>query len=502
MQFACDYTENTAAQFCGRSSGKASMSSTLSDSQPPGPVYAPPPVAVVWAARTVAFIGASLAGYLAWASIAAGGKVAGCSDQSGFDCAGALASRWSQWFGLPVALTAVFVYLALFAALLGIGPASTERTERAAWRWIVPLATLAAGAASWFSALQLFAIHSMCPYCMGVHGCGIALAAFAFWYLPLRASAGPPWHAEEPALLRPQTAGLLVVLGLCGVAALITGQALGTAPQRDVEVTETPMVEAFVPIDRAAGSTTSSAGTEMPVDDAAASVVPTASPLTAESSGTQPDESSASSRPAGSANDAGRHRRIALMGGKASVDAHELPILGSPDAESVLVELFDYTCPHCRELHRLMQQARERYQNRLAVVLLPNPMNTRCNQYVKVDQQKHKEACDYARLALAVWYAKPAAFETFHDRLMETSDVPAVEQARKAAESLITPAELERALANEAIDRQISANGLIYHLAGHGEIPKLMNERYIIAGHPKDAEAFFQLLEKRFGLPP
>ncbi len=185
------------------------------------PTYSPPaekraPVALLWAARVLALVAAALAGYLLWVSVHHGATLAGCTDDGGFGCDAVLSSRWSSWLGLPVGLPAVIVYLALFFALLGIGPLAAERTQHDAWRILIPLATLAAGAGSWFSAVQLFELHKMCPYCFAVHSCGIVLAAFVFWYLPLY-WGGHRSHRDDPVPMRPRTALALLALGLVGV---------------------------------------------------------------------------------------------------------------------------------------------------------------------------------------------------------------------------------------------------------------------------------------------
>ena len=204
-------------------------------------------MALLWLARLLASAAACIAGYLLWASVTSGAKLAGCGDDGGFGCDAVLSSRWSSWLGLPVGLPAVIVYLTLFAALWGIGPLANERTQRDAWRVLIPLATLAAGAASWFSALQLFELHKMCPYCVGVHSCGIALAAFVFWYAPLRWSFAPGFHRDDPVPMRPLTAVLLLVLGLGGVGVLIGGQALGNVPEAPMQITQTTAPDVKTP---------------------------------------------------------------------------------------------------------------------------------------------------------------------------------------------------------------------------------------------------------------
>ncbi len=481
------------------------------------------PAALLWGVRLIALVAVAIAGYLLWASVTSGAKLAGCADDGGFGCDAVLSSRWSSWLGLPVGLPAVIVYLILFAALWGVGPYANQRTARDAWRLLIPLATLAAGAASWFSALQLFELHKMCPYCVGVHSCGIALAAFVFWYAPLRWTTGSSSHRDDPVPMRPSTAAMLLALGLGGVGVLIGGQALGTAAEGRIEITETPRTGSQSPganidapdlIARAeppdpfrTEPRTTLSRPSLPNSTPPKSVDPTVTaPKTSTPKTTPPVVDNTQSRPKTDpppVNTSGRRLiSLTLPAGKTTIDAYQMPILGSPDANVIIVEMFDYTCHHCRHLHHLMEQARQRYGSQLAIVLLPNPMNSSCNRYVKVDQAPHREACHYARLALAVWNAKPKAFEQFHEWLMDPTDVPSVEDARDKAAELIGEELLSAALADKKISRQIEADGQIYHEAGHGAIPKLMTEKFVAAGQPQSAEQLYEVFETQLGLTP
>ena len=81
----------------------------------------------VWtgSARLLALAAAVICVYLAWAAIAAGGRVAGCGGDVGGDCAGVLLSRWARWFGVPVAVPAAVVYCVVFIALWVLARAMT-----------------------------------------------------------------------------------------------------------------------------------------------------------------------------------------------------------------------------------------------------------------------------------------------------------------------------------------------------------------------------------------
>ena len=67
------------------------------------------------------------------------------------------------------------------------------------------------------------------------------------------------------------------------------------------------------------------------------------------------------------------------------------------------VEMFDYTCPHCRATHKAIHGAMERFGDDLAIVALPVPLNRACNSAVTSNHSKHAEACKIAKIAVALW---------------------------------------------------------------------------------------------------
>ena len=386
-----------------------------------------------------------------------------------------LLSRWSSWIGLPVGLPAIIIYLGLFGLLFCIGPRLSPRTQRRAWATLLPLATLAAGSAAWFIGLQLFVLKSFCPYCMALHACGMALAIFVFWYAPIR------WRPTDGAVADPialtfRGGILLILVGLVGIGVLIGGQVAIAPPARKLEMIAIPASEP------------PKTGVQQSASTGCAGSTDAATRPTQVESATSPADDPWS-RP-------GPHRRIMLAGGKATVDAYEVPILGNPGAKNVVVELFDYTCPECRSLHHRMREARERYGERLAVALLPTPMNTSCNRYAKATKSPHELACEYARLALAVWNARPAAFAQYHDWLMDTPDPPSLAEARKRASELIGREALETALGSERIDRQVEDDVRIYHLTGQNAIPTLLVKDFVLVGSPSSTDKLCESLEK------
>ncbi len=469
--------------------------STSEESRPPlGGTAEPRRFVWTWIAGLLALVAAGICVYLAWAAVAADGRVAGCGDGAGGDCAGVLTSRWARWFGLPVSVPAALVYGLIFAALCVLARSHDDRRRHRVWLVLVPLATLVLVSASWFSALQLLVLGKLCWYCLAVHGCAIVLAMILLWNVPhdwrLPADRGP-----EPIGLPPVTTVILVIGGFLGVGVLIAGQLLSKAPQPQVEIITIPSSAEMPP--SGAEPVVSATGKPSGVEKIAATgELPTdlSSFFPAPESGLSPAEV--------------RPRRISLIGGKAIIDVRRTPLLGDPDAEIVLVELFDYTCPHCRQLHRYLSEARKRYGAQLAVAVLVTPMDPLCNRYVR-EPATEPGSCDLARLAVAIWQTKPAAFAAFHDWLMEPTATRTLEAARARAieilaEDVFDRAEdvLDRALADEAVSREIEADNRIYQLAGAGKIPKMLTERLVIAGEPASTEELCEMLEKRLGLQP
>src|SRR6267143_4129610 len=113
--------------------------------------------------RSLMVAAISVSGYLAWTSLS-GGSVAGCGPDSG--CDRVLHSRWGYWFGVPVSLLALLVYFSVLWMSLRLGGRRTPEDQRKTWPLLVCAGVLMIGAAIWFVALQLFVIHSVCPFCM------------------------------------------------------------------------------------------------------------------------------------------------------------------------------------------------------------------------------------------------------------------------------------------------------------------------------------------------
>ena len=77
------------------------------------------------------------------------------------------------------------------------------------------------------------------------------------------------------------------------------------------------------------------------------------------------------------------HERIVeFLNGSLKLDVYKHPLIGSPEAPHVMIEMVSYDCPHCREMHRTVERGLSRYGSQLAIIIMPIPLEMRCNRLV------------------------------------------------------------------------------------------------------------------------
>jgi protein-disulfide isomerase len=177
----------------------------------------------------------------------------------------------------------------------------------------------------------------------------------------------------------------------------------------------------------------------------------------------------------------------------------DFPLIGDREASRPIVEIFDYTCPQCRELHGMLQQAHAEFGNELAVVLVPVPLDPKCNRYATVKHEEHATACELTRIALAVWQAKPEAFEQFHHHMMQGKNPPSPAEAEAAAVKLLGEETFHKTLANPAVEERLQGNceiyGKIRQSTGESALPKLIYGHTASSGLPSGMDELRRLLD-------
>jgi protein-disulfide isomerase len=191
------------------------------------------------------------------------------------------------------------------------------------------------------------------------------------------------------------------------------------------------------------------------------------------------------------------------------IDPHAVPLVGSPDAQYVVTLLFDYKCPHCQQLHFMLDEAIRRYNGKLAFALCPTPLNSHCNPYVPRDVDEFADSCELAKVALAVWVAKREAFLVFNRWMfsMESGDhwQPRSLNAVKAkAIELVGQAKFDSALADPWIAQYLQTCIRIYgntSQGGNNAVPKLVYGSRWVIPQPNDADDLVSLLNDSLAVP-
>jgi len=447
---------------------------------------------IIGLARLLPFVGLAGSGYLSFVTVMEMGAM-GCNGGSSWgDCDRVLHSRWSSWMGVPVAPMGMLVYSSLAGLCWLIGNRSPWIP--AVWRTTLwGLVWLAAGAGIWFLGLQIFVIKGFCIYCVLTHASGVLLAAV--WPLlpapDLSKARGVPNATRSPGIRFGRQSAQRPSLKISLLAAsallclLIVGQCLGPGEEfRELEFVasaEDPIAPSLASgkdqTEREAGSTEGTEGTE-------------------ETEGTEP---------VATRSDATKPKRtLSLLNNKLRIDILEHPHLGEPDGSAVIVELADYTCHQCRDLHRALTKMHAKYGDQLTVVVLPCPLKKSCNKAVIHEEAVHKFACDLARLSIAVWLDAPTRFPEFHDWLMTGPDAPTADQALQRALQIVPVERLRERIAGRAVnDRIVNYTSLYGFLLKNDNklgLPLQFVGSAHAAGMPSDEQKMFQFWEKH--LPP
>ncbi len=388
----------------------------------------------------------ALSAYLSWHYLV-GGSVIGCGE--GNSCDQVLNSRWSTIGGvLPVSSLAAGVYMAMLVASFFIGPATAAPVRKLAWGAILILVGSAAGSAMWFTILQKWVIGAFCPYCMAAHITGLLLAILVIWRVPMQFDN----NSNDVVLMNPE-------------------------PVQDASLSVPRHVIGFL---HAIGLTL--VGMTLAGVMAACQVVITGPAI--------------------------------YIGGRSQdnlpvIDPHAVPLVGSSDAPYIVNMLFDYKCPHCQQMHFMLNEVIRRYDGKLAFALCPSPLDKKCNPYIYRDVDEYKDSCELAKIGLAVWLANRDAFPDFEDWMFtfESGDrwyPRSLDTARAKAVELVGQAKFDVARADPWIDRYMATCVQIYSRtiqSGTGGVPKLVfGSRWVIP-EPYNTDDFIMILQKSLALP-
>lgn len=381
--------------------------------------------------------------YLSWHYLV-GGPVIGCG--GGSPCDQVLGSRWSTIAGvLPVSGLAAGTFLAILVASLFIGPNTAAPVRRLAWDVMLTLVGAAAGSAVWFTIVQQWVIGAFCPYCMATHITALLLTALVTWRAPLQ-------FDDE------STDVALANLGPAGDSSPIAGRSiLGRLHQIGLALAGLCLAGILAVCQVAFTPPAVSRGGE-------------------------------------------------ALDNLLAVDSHTVPLLGSSDAPYIVTLLFDYECPHCQQLHFMLDEAIHRFDGKLAFALCPAPLNSQCNPYVPRDVDQFKNACELAKVGLAVWVAKREMFPAFQRWMFsfESGDrwqPRSLDAARAKAIELVGQAKFDAAQVDPWIGRHMQDSIRLYGDTGGNAVPKLVFRSRWVLPKPNDVDDLILILQDSLAVP-
>jgi uncharacterized membrane protein/protein-disulfide isomerase len=182
---------------------------------------------------------------------------------------------------------------------------------------------------------------------------------------------------------------------------------------------------------------------------------------------------------------------ITVAGNRVTLDVKQWPLLGHADAQYVFVEMFDYTCPHCRNTHHAIKGAFENYGDKLAILALPVPLERACNDAASGG---HPGACELAKISIAVWRVSPEKFHEFHDWMFETTRSAA--SARAQAEKLVGAEKFKKEYGSKIPSEYVKRHVDLYKKVGQGSVPKLLFPKSTINGEINSKTTMVSTIER------
>lgn len=183
---------------------------------------------------------------------------------------------------------------------------------------------------------------------------------------------------------------------------------------------------------------------------------------------------------------------ITVAGNRITLDVKQWPLLGHADADYVFVEMFDYTCPHCRNTHHAIKGAFENFGDKLAILALPVPLERACND--AASGGGHAGACELARISIAVWRVSPEKFHEFHDWMFETTRSAA--SARAQAEKLVGAEKFQKEYSSKIPSEYVKRHVDLYKKVGQGSVPKLLFPKSTINGEINSKSTMVSTIER------
>ncbi|MDP6893394.1 MAG: vitamin K epoxide reductase family protein [Verrucomicrobiota bacterium] len=394
--------------------------------------------------------------YLALLTLTQGGDVPGCGPDS--DCDKVLKSPWAYWLGIPVSIPGLGLYLVFFLKTFGVKHNNLLPSNKKHIRSLNTL-TLCAfgviGAGIWFISIQALIIKAFCPYCCTAH----ALAMTASGLFLARAGI----IAKRLNVKINITGGILTMATLIG----IIGATQFLFPKQK-------------PAPKIVELNNSKTNTVIQNNQTKITAKPNQNNTTAN-------------------NLNNKEAPFPIPKTKLSLITPKLPIIGNRNAENRIAVLFDYTCHHCRTLHSYVRKIIPKYKNKLSCIMIPMPLDSKCNPRIKSTQKDHINACNYAKICLAVHQVSPGKYDEFDQWLFSNhNSAKTLSTVREHAEKIIGKKILDETINSQSVLDQLATNIEVYNLnsnnGGTTIMPQSIIKNRVMFGPPPSAETFEKIL--------
>lgn len=487
---------------------------------------------LAWVMRCLCLTGLGISLYLAWTALNMV-PVFGCSAGDVFNCDHVLTSKWSKVLGVPVSVPAAGVYATLLVMLSFVRRPAPRALTQMLWNSMTVCACMAGLAALWFIGLQVFVLKHYCQYCLAAHGCSLMLAILllqnrvtsgyqksliaSFSFLAVASMVGlqvmtPQEDHFEVVRYDDVTAEEASATAASDEADLFA--APGDVFEAPGEVFEAPGSEpetdsASVPSVESSRESVN-ADAPQPVAATVLLIVPprvlmlsnllsglpqesTVQEAKPESSDTDESQSAAATEPTAepAKPEPPKRRVVTVAGNRVTLDVRQWPLLGKPEARYIFVEMFDYTCPHCRNTHFAIKGAFDQFGDDLAILALPVPLERACNDAAGGG---HPGACELAKISIAVWRANPSKFHEFHDWMFEGSRSQSAAKAH--AEKLVGVEKFRKEYGSTIPSEYVKRHVDLYKKVGQGAVPKLLFPKSTMNGEINNKATLVGTIER------
>lgn len=394
--------------------------------------------------------------YLALLTLAQGGDVPGCGPDS--DCDKVLRSKWAYWLGIPVSIPGLCLYLLFFLKTFGIKFNNLSPSNKKQIRSLNTLTLCAFGVIGggiWFIGIQALEIKAFCPYCCTAH----ALAMTASGIFLTRSGI----IAERLNVNINITGGVLTMTAF--IVIIATTQFLFPKQNPAAKIIELSNSKTNTAVqNNQKTATTKSNQNNTVINNLNNKEAPFPIPKT-----------------------------------KLSLITSKLPIIGDRNAKKRIAVLFDYTCHHCRTLHGYVRQIIPKYKNQLSSIMVPMPLDSKCNPRIKTTQKDHINACNYAKICLAVHQVSPGKYDEFDKWLFsDHNSTKPLSTVRKYAEEIAGEKIFNETINSQSVLDQLATNIEVYNLnsnnGGTTIMPQSIIKNRVMFGPPPSAQALEKIL--------